>query len=408
MRIRAVCLLAVIVCSRSMLALQPADAPTGTVTGHVFYADLNAPARFANVTLEPLSLYDEAQASEDDHTIHTVAMSGTQTTLDGSFAIAHVAPGSYYVIASAPGYLSPFDALGLTQTDLTAADDDMRQLLLKNVPHVLVQAGLTSNIEIPLQRGAVVAGTILYDDGTPASGLRVQVLMKKDGKWVSAPEPTGSFGMAQQIYTDDRGNYRIANLAPREYLVEVSLKVRRTSMMGNNGMIIMASSDDFQSASAIPVYSGNVTRSKDGHPFTLKLGEERDGEDIQIPLGKLHTISGYLAAARDGHVLNDGEIQLLYADDKSVAASVGLSTKDSTFVLNFIPEGDYILHVAHAADAEYTEVPQPPGVIGPPQTENKIIHHYGTADQPIHVDGDIAGITIAVPEASSNPQTASR
>jgi hypothetical protein len=38
-----------------------------------------------------------------------------QRRFDGSFAFNHVADGAYYVIASSPGYVSPYTALSLAE-----------------------------------------------------------------------------------------------------------------------------------------------------------------------------------------------------------------------------------------------------------------------------------------------------
>ncbi len=87
----------------------PTRRPTTTVSGHVYCADTNAPARMASVMLEPVRLVERADtvtnASASSHA--EITMTAVQTTLDGSFAISKVIPGSYYVIAYKAGYLSP-------------------------------------------------------------------------------------------------------------------------------------------------------------------------------------------------------------------------------------------------------------------------------------------------------------
>jgi len=55
-------------------------------------------------------------------------------------------------------------------------------------------------------------------------------------------------------------------------------------------------------------YSGGKTRLKDAAPFTLSAGEERHGEDIEVPVSKLFTICGSLIAAKNGHALNGASL----------------------------------------------------------------------------------------------------
>ena len=76
---------------------------TTTVSGHVYCADTNAPARMASVILQPAEAIDAFKPGADNH----VSSHGesVQTLLDGSFTIQHVPPGTYYVIASEPGYI---------------------------------------------------------------------------------------------------------------------------------------------------------------------------------------------------------------------------------------------------------------------------------------------------------------
>lgn len=148
----------------------------------------------------------------------------------------------------------------------------------------------------------------------------------------------------------------------------------------------------------LPVYSGNKMRAKDAKPFDLKQGEERSGEDIQIPISQLHTVRGTVTAARDGHGLNGGQVALLYPDDKSPVSQTSV-TSDAEFDFNFVPEGDYLLNVNGATDTDYREIPNCQGCIPPVRTESHTLKSYGMAEVPIHVgNNDITGVVISVPD----------
>jgi len=140
-------------------------------------------------------------------------------------------------------------------------------------------------------------------------------------------------------------------------------------------------------------------RAKDAAPFTITAGEERRGEDLQIPLSRLHTVRGNLVAAHDGHVVNGGKIWLLYADDKSVAGQTSLSSDDDGFTFSFVPEGDYILRVEEAADNEYRHMPNDSKSWSPPRTETRTLRRYGMAEQRVQVIGEMAGLIVTVPDA---------
>src|ERR1700745_347495 len=89
------------------IAQNSARPGTGTVTGHVYCADTNAPARMARVRLESV---DDAQLHEGSNPQDSSDMPVggiVQTALYCSFVSPNVPPGRYYIVASLPGYLSP-------------------------------------------------------------------------------------------------------------------------------------------------------------------------------------------------------------------------------------------------------------------------------------------------------------
>ena len=122
MRLSCFCLLGITL--GAVAAAQPSNsgkrAPSSTVSGHIFCADTNGPARLATVVLEPASALDNQKPEtphEDAASIETVHMTSVQTLPDGSFALKGVSPGAYYVVVSSPGYVSSLSALGFSDDD---------------------------------------------------------------------------------------------------------------------------------------------------------------------------------------------------------------------------------------------------------------------------------------------------
>jgi hypothetical protein len=317
-----------------------------------------------------------------------------QTLLDGTFSIPQVAPGTYYVMASTPGYISPLAKLGIKPDELLKPDDDLRKSLLAEVPTVTVQGNLGASVNISLERGAAASGTILFDDGSPAPGVEVRLLTHKKDKWV--PVETGSAdGMSGGGgRTDDHGNYRISGVpAAEECVIEVTLSASSsTSYVSANGMS-MSSDNQFN----LRFYSGGAFRPSKAKPFALKLGDDRPGEDIVLPLAKLHKVQGAVTAQKDGHILNKASLELLFADDKSEMGKTSLN-KDFDFSFAFVPEGDYLLRASGASDVQFDETPNPPGSFPPTHISTRVLHDYAPADVSIHVDGDLLDLTVAVPD----------
>lgn len=377
--------------SASLLCAQSSvSRGTTTVSGHVFFADTNGPARMASVTLQPAAAIEALRSDKKPE--KAISSQSVQTLLDGSFTMTNVEPGTYYVIASAPGYMSPVNAL-LAAGSGPPQDDATRKKLAMLAPTVTAQANLPASVNVSLERGGAVSGTVLYDDGSPASGIRIELLVRRNDKWTRSPHSMFN-EVIPSASTDDRGNFRIAGLPAQQYAVEAQLGLQkwiyRTDPQGGTS----ASSTQVYSLS---VYSGNHFRMKDAEGFSISLGEERGGEDMEIPVSRLHALRGNITAAHDGHIINGGRVTLLYPDDKSEVDSTEV-TRDGEFNFMFVPEGDYILRVTGAADTEYREVPNAHFTMPPTHTETTVLRRYGDGEMPIHIAGDMTGVVLSAPE----------
>jgi hypothetical protein len=386
---------------------------TGAVNGHVYLMDTKAPGRKATVYLQPVAslLADGPPGSGrgEDHGF-TISL---ETTFDGSYSFTHVPFGSYYVVALHPGYVSPYKSLAVAEARSSPQDPEFpgprqkaaRELVLKSLPRVDVQSNLPVSMDVALERGGAVSGTVTYDDGTPATGVRVSALIRSSEaekeSWVPIEGAMEQIREPQE--SDDRGNYRISGLPAGKYIVLAGLSASRSISYRSAKGGSTSSSNDI--LSNLTVYSGSTPRMKDASSFSIDLGEERSGEDIRIPMSKLHTVSGNFVSAKDGHVVNSGGAVLLNPDDRSFLALASATEDDPRFVFYFVFEGDYILSSGASADVDYIPTPRPPSDIPePPRYEAKIRHLYGAVSQSIHVDGDMERVTIAVPEPT--PQEA--
>lgn len=374
-------------------------AGTTTISGHVFFEDTNGPARMATVTLQPAEAIDALRS--DKKPDKTISSQSVQTLLDGSFTMTNVQPGTYYVIASAPGYMSPVNAL-LAAGSGPPQDDAARKKLAMLAPTVTAQANLPASVNVILERGGAVSGTVLYDDGSPAAGIRIELLVRRNDKWTHPPHSMFN-EVIPSASTDDRGNFRIAGLPAQQYAVEAQLGLQKWIYSTDPHGSTSANSTQVYSLS---VYSGNHMRMKDAESFTLGPGEERGGEDVEIPVSRLHTLRGNVIAAHDGHLINGGRVELLYPDDKSEVDGTQIAS-DGEFNFSFVPEGDYILRVTGVADTDYIEVSNGPGAMPPTHTENHVLRHYGDAEMPIHISGDMTGVVLSAPEPNAQTSAAS-
>jgi hypothetical protein len=316
---------------------------TGRLVGHVYCSDTNGrPARLAKVWLRPApdktakpfgELYSESSVLHDTVT----------TDMNGTFIVPTLNPGSYYVFVDYPGYQNP--ALQFTNDDLESPTSKLIEDMDLKIPRVTINTGLTANIVIQLQRGAAVNGSLRYDDGSPAISATVQVLQRQqDGSWRT------SFGDTVRATTDDLGKYRISGMGPGKYVIKYTMRfvIHEEQYAFPEGQtpapIFIGAERTFD------IYSGGAFRQKDAEIIELKSGAVNNADTV-IPLAKLHPLTGRVTALSDGHLLNGGSAELLYADDGTKVGDAPV-LRDGIFRFALVPEGQYILRV-QGSDALY-------------------------------------------------------
>ena len=392
---------------------QTADAPptgpepNGIVTGRVFCVDTGLPARFALVSLHPVNpAKSSPQKSSGTRTrpTYTISTSSVQTALDGSYIFSHVPPGVYYISVEEDGYINP--AMAFTGDQLNSTSPQVRAALVDQViQHITVEQDSTVRADVQLQRGAAVSGTITYDDGSAASGITIAVLTKNEkGDW-RVPSDVAMF-----FATNDRGYFRMSSLLPGTYVLEANLNIGI-----NKSYSVQYGPDGGQTfshrvfESAISFYGHGTPYIDDATTFTLRGDEERTGQDMILPISKLHKLTGRVIVESSGHSVNAATVELLSDTNKKAIASSSIEREDGLFHFEFVPEGDYILRVTNARDVTL-EKPAPSGIMplpfGFPGTEKEhVVESYGNVDMPLVLRADMTGIIATVP-AKQNASTA--
>jgi hypothetical protein len=305
--------------------LAPAqNADTGTVTGHVYCADTQKPARFANVRLEPV---DSASNSGDSRAMFQRNFGGrggfATTDSDGSFRMTGVSPGDYYADVMMPGYIQPLRGMLSDTANLSQADRDR---ITAQLTRVSVAANQTANVQVMIYRGAAINGTVSFDDSAPAAGVSVQALMLPAGSAASqATASTQQASFAGFARTDDRGQFRLTGLADGTYILSASPR------------------------SIFPIYYGNTIERSHAKKIELHAGDEATGADIQIPAAGMHRVSGVVTSQQDGHPLPRASVQLRLSsgDNGTISAT---TAADGTFTFNAVPDGKFTVLILNAYD----------------------------------------------------------
>jgi hypothetical protein len=210
--------------------------------------------------------------------------------------------------------------------------------------HVAEAGGGTANVT--LDRGAVIAGKLQWDDGTPATGVNVSVQPTTSATGAATDltrvvsQLGGGFGGGLGGFqtSDDRGYFRINGLAPGSYWVRATMKT--PSADTGSGMV--------QRMSSIVMYAPGKVRRTDADTITLKSTEERDDLMFVLNLSALHTVSGHVGATDQGNIAT-GVVRLTDSQDSSLTR-MGMIQPDGSFVVQWVPAGTYTLAVSSASN----------------------------------------------------------
>jgi hypothetical protein len=362
--------------------------PPGSVTGTVYCSDTNLPARLAEVVLVP------ASGGPAD------AKLTAATDLEGRFSIGGVPEGRYFVVANYAGYLNPLGSAN--QIDLDALDAEARKHFESRLASVTVSSKLPAPVSLRLERAAEIDGTVQYDDGSPAIGLRLSVKSKSE-QAATAADP-GSATLAADSgessrSTDDHGRFRLVGLASGEYFVSVSVPTMSSEMTAGRSLADIGASST--GGGALTVFLGGGLRPSKAKPIKLGTGEAMTDANITIPLSTLHTIRGRVVLKSNGAEPPASALELVYADTGEVAR-VAL-TAGGEFAIGYVADGSYILRaVANSEPFPSANVNADGGVDlasgAAALLASNAGNQEGATEIPIMVTGEVAGVTIAVPD----------
>jgi Carboxypeptidase regulatory-like domain len=162
-------------------------ATTGRIAGTVVLEDAKTPIAGAQILLFPASRPTAPFGMPPQ----------ALTDQEGRFVFDDLPPGSY--------------RMEVRKTGLAPLSDPGR------APTAQVNAGQTTQVYLPLQKGAVIAGKILDAAGEPLTDARIMAMRRTNVNASNAPRLLPAAGGSQQ--TNDLGEFRIAGLAAGDYVV---------------------------------------------------------------------------------------------------------------------------------------------------------------------------------------------
>jgi hypothetical protein len=207
----------------------------------------------------------------------------------------------------------------------------------------------------------------------------------------------GVGGVGVLAFSDDLGQFRIAGLAPGEYLVKATMQVRSGFAM-QRGVMNMAG---LGADKPLVAYAPASFHKSGAKAVTLVAGQEVSGEDVTINLVGTHSVSGRVVSAEDGHGINAGSVELTDASDKDLVRGAAVDASGN-FTVGFVLAGTYNLAVTGGADTEPSKN-KPTGIVR--FTMPETVRNYEDGKQSVSVgDSDVVGLNIALqPSKNAKP-----
>ena len=284
----------------------PQRKPAGNsiITGRVIYADTGRPVRRATVML-----YRDVNGNEARL---------TPANGRGEFRFNEVDGGTYFVVAEAPGILSPLSSFSISELGFGGNREN-------DYARVTVDGKNSIRCEVRAIRAGTIKGTITYDDKEPLVKGRI-VLYRRNG------DAIGPF-FTKPVTTNDRGMYRIDGLPDGEYVVGLAYgdtisSPPRDELGENVGM-------------TNAFYPG-VRTLAEAKTIQIQSGSEVANVDMTLNDDVLRRISGTVKW-KSGKMVTEGGVSLRRKGDPSLDMSfssfmrLGLRDDDEDQLFSSLP-----------------------------------------------------------------------
>jgi hypothetical protein len=186
---------------------------------------------------------------------------------DGSFQFLNIEPGSYRLWAEHDGFLSTsYGARGGRPGGGTVLNLKPGQQL--------------TSLDIALTPQGVIAGKIIDDDGEPATSDGIQVLAQT---WVDGKQ---TYQMRSSDQPDDRGEFRVAKLAPGKYILCAQIRPDQADEIQSGGGPVVG---------PVTTYYPSAISIEEATPIDVRSGQEIDAIEIRMRSMRTFHVRGKLA-----------------------------------------------------------------------------------------------------------------
>jgi hypothetical protein len=291
---------------------------------------------------------------------------------DGNFMVKNVRAGTYYAVVNAPGVVSPVAYLDFAKMGPGSAGGEKESLneAFVNFDKIVVDGVNEVYVQVPAKRGGAISGRVFYENGDPAIGVKVEMLRKVNGKYISVISSLMSimsmFSGGTGGQTDDRGMYRFSGLPAGDYIVKVSESAQHTDEQQQRfggGMESLL----FGFSSMLTFYYPDASDAKDAQMLNVLLGQEQSEINIAIPDKRLFSLAGKVISQKDKKPLAGAKVSLKKKGqtDSSLFSLIGAEMNvvtadvEGNWKFKELPKGDYTITVVPANKQDYQDDDSP-------------------------------------------------
>ena len=278
------------------------------------------------------------------------------TAFDGTYTITGLAAGSYTIYAYAQGYPMKYYEDTYDYGSATPID---------------VASGVTTpGIDMALEPGGTVSGTVTNGSATPIAGASVQATR------------TVCCGYGSATTAAD-GTYTMTGLAPGTYTVQVYYAASCPPSPPGGDCDVYA-----------PQYYDGVYDSSAATPVGVASGGTTPGIDFALERGA--TISGTVA---DSSATPIAGASLNATRSVCCGYGYGVTAADGTYVIAGLPPGSYVVEATGSSCTV-----SPPTVLCNsyvPQYYDGVDDVTGATSIPLSADGAVGGINFELPDPSA-------
>ena len=234
------------------------------------------------------------------------------TDAGGSFSFRALPAGAYWVMANQP--------------DFTA-----RQRRSQMAVNVTVSDGEEkTGLEIALQPGGAVSGTVVNDDEQPVANCSVTANLSSD-------KPRPVFGSSAGGRTDSEGHFRIHGISPGRYVIRAQCNQSFPAPHG----FMRVNDPDIPTEGYMPATYGGGGAGSGG--LNVEAGAELNGIDFHLRRSRMFSVRASVTGV-DAELLPNAEV-LLTAKNGQVDEDVGMPARYNgrrgMFMFRNVPNGTY-------------------------------------------------------------------